>query len=91
MRTSLGVSGAGGSGVLVARQEDGSWSPPSGILVQPAGLDFLFGINIYDCVVAINSWKTLELFTKIRALPLGRSNLNQHRASLPLAESNYAH
>lgn len=66
MRTGLWVSGAGGSGVLIARQEDGSWSPPSGILLHTAGLGFLVGIDIYDCVVVINSEEALEAFTKIR-------------------------
>jgi len=67
MRTGLWISGAGGSGVLVARKEDGSWSPPSGILLHTAGLGFLVGVDIYDCVVVINNRKALEAFTKIRA------------------------
>ncbi|KAH7120311.1 hypothetical protein B0J13DRAFT_162799 [Dactylonectria estremocensis] len=67
MRTGLWVSGAGGSGVLVARGEDGTWSPPSGILLHTAGLGFLVGVDIYDCVVVINNRKALEAFTKIRA------------------------
>ncbi|ETS06857.1 DUF500-domain-containing protein [Trichoderma reesei RUT C-30] len=67
MRTGLWVSGSGGSGVLVARQEDGSWSPPSGILLHTAGLGFLVGVDIYDCVLVINNPKALEAFTKIRA------------------------
>jgi lipid-binding SYLF domain-containing protein len=67
MRSGLWVSGAGGSGILVARLEDGSWSPPSGIMLHTAGIGFLVGIDIYDCVVIINSRKTLESFTKIRA------------------------
>ncbi|CAG7562410.1 unnamed protein product [Fusarium equiseti] len=68
MRTGLWVSGAGGSGVLVARnEEDGSWSPPSGIMLHTAGLGFLVGVDIYDCVVVINNRKALEAFTKIRA------------------------
>lgn len=67
MRTGLWVSGAGGSGVLIARTEDGSWSPPSGILLHTAGLGFLVGVDIYDCVVVINNRKALEAFTKIRA------------------------
>lgn len=67
MRTGLWISGAGGSGVLVARQEDGSWSPPSGILLHTAGLGFLVGVDIYDCVLVINNRKALEAFTKIRA------------------------
>lgn len=67
MRTGLWVSGAGGSGVLVARQEDGRWSPPSGIMLHTAGLGFLVGVDIYDCVLVINNRKALEAFTKIRA------------------------
>ncbi|KAI5456713.1 hypothetical protein BGZ63DRAFT_366777 [Mariannaea sp. PMI_226] len=67
MRTGLWISGAGGSGVLIARKEDGTWSPPSGILLHTAGLGFLVGVDIYDCVLVINNRKALEAFTKIRA------------------------
>ncbi|EME46527.1 hypothetical protein DOTSEDRAFT_87066 [Dothistroma septosporum NZE10] len=66
MRTGLWVSGAGGSGILVARKQDGSWSPPSGILLHTAGLGFLVGVDIYDCVIVINTYEALEAFTKIR-------------------------
>jgi hypothetical protein len=47
--------------------EDGSWSPPSGIMLHTAGLGFLVGIDIYDCVLVINNRKALESFTKLRA------------------------
>jgi lipid-binding SYLF domain-containing protein len=66
MRTGLWASGAGGSGVLVARKEDGLWSPPSGIMLHIDGLGFLVGVDIYDCVVVINTEKALEAFTNIR-------------------------
>ncbi|MCJ1340009.1 hypothetical protein MMC09_005303 [Bachmanniomyces sp. S44760] len=66
MRTGLWVSGAGGSGILVGRTETGEWSPPSGILLHTAGLGFLVGVDIYDCVVVINTEKALDAFTKIR-------------------------
>ena len=66
MRTGLWISGAGGSGILVARKEDGEWSSPSGIMLHTAGLGFLVGVDIYDCVVVINTEKALEAFTKIR-------------------------
>ena len=66
MRTGLWVSGAGGSGILVARKADGEWSPPSGILLHTAGLGFLIGVDIYDCVVVINTEKALQAFSKIR-------------------------
>ena len=66
MRTGLWVSGAGGSGILVARTPSGEWSPPSGIMLHTAGLGFLVGVDIYDCVVVINSGKALQAFTKLR-------------------------
>lgn len=66
MRTGLWFSGAGGSGILIGRTEDGAWSPPSGIMLHTAGLGFLAGIDIYDCVVVINTQQALDAFTKIR-------------------------
>ncbi|KAM5472454.1 hypothetical protein MauCBS54593_003046 [Microsporum audouinii] len=67
MRTGLWVSGAGGSGVLVARlAETGEWSPPSGIMLHTAGLGFLMGVDIYDCVVVINTYEALDAFKSLR-------------------------
>lgn len=66
MRTGLWVSGAGGSGVLVGRKEDGTWSPPSGIMLHTAGLGFLVGVDIYDCVVVINTKEALDAFSTVR-------------------------
>lgn len=66
MRTGLWVSGAGGSGILVGRTADGSWSPPSGIMLHTAGLGFLVGVDIYDCVLVINTQKAMEAFSSIR-------------------------
>ncbi|KAI4140086.1 MAG: hypothetical protein L6R39_005962 [Caloplaca ligustica] len=66
MRTGLWVSGAGGSGILVGRTPNGDWSPPSGIMLHTAGLGFLVGVDIYDCVVVINTEKAMEAFTRIR-------------------------
>ncbi|KAL8949216.1 MAG: hypothetical protein Q9183_007623, partial [Haloplaca sp. 2 TL-2023] len=66
MRTGLWVSGAGGSGVLVGRIANGDWSPPSGIMLHTAGLGFLVGVDIYDCVVVINTEQAMEAFTHIR-------------------------
>ena len=66
MRTGLWVSGAGGSGVLIAKTEDGRWSPPSGILVHTLGVGFMAGIDIYDCVCVINNRQALQAFSKLR-------------------------
>ncbi|KAJ5134655.1 hypothetical protein N7448_000325 [Penicillium atrosanguineum] len=67
MRTGLWVSGSGGSGVLLARiAETGEWSPPSGIMLHTAGIGFLAGVDIYDCVVVINTYEALDAFKKVR-------------------------
>ncbi|KAL1848000.1 hypothetical protein VTK73DRAFT_10219 [Phialemonium thermophilum] len=63
MRSGLWMSGSGGSGILVARKADGTWSPPSGILLHTAALGFVIGVDIYDCVLVINSVDALETFT----------------------------
>lgn len=65
-RAGFHVSGATGSGVIIARLPDGSWSPPSGIQVHSVGAGFMIGIDIYDCVVVINTREALEAFTKTR-------------------------
>jgi len=66
MRTGLWVSGAGGSGVLIAKKADGTWSPPTGLLVHTLGVGFAAGIDIYDCVLVINSREALAAFSKLR-------------------------
>ncbi|EUC27807.1 hypothetical protein COCCADRAFT_9698 [Bipolaris zeicola 26-R-13] len=66
MRTGFWVSGSGGAGILVARKEDGTWSPPSGIMMHTVGVGFLLGVDIYDCVIVINSDKALEAFQSVR-------------------------
>lgn len=67
MRTGLWLSGSGGSGVLLARiPETGEWSPPSGLMLHTAGIGFLAGVDIYDCVIVINTFEALEGFKKCR-------------------------
>jgi len=65
-RVGFQVSGATGSGILIARLPDGSWSPPSGIQVHSLGAGFVIGVDIYDCVVIINSREALEAFKQTR-------------------------
>ncbi|GAB7354873.1 hypothetical protein MBLNU459_g5515t2 [Dothideomycetes sp. NU459] len=66
LRAGLHWSGAGGSGVLISRLPDGSWSAPSGILVHTLGWGLIAGADIYDCVCVINSEKGMQGFTKTR-------------------------
>ncbi|KAK1749331.1 hypothetical protein QBC47DRAFT_152536 [Echria macrotheca] len=65
-RAGFQVTGATGSGILIARLPDGSWSPPSGIQVHSVGAGFVVGLDIYDCVVVINTKEALAAFTRTR-------------------------
>ncbi|KAI0021528.1 hypothetical protein F4780DRAFT_282098 [Xylariomycetidae sp. FL0641] len=64
MRSGLWTSGSGGSGILIARRTDGTWSPPSGLMLQTASLGFVLGVDIYDCVLVINNFTVLETFAR---------------------------
>jgi lipid-binding SYLF domain-containing protein len=67
MRTGFHWSGAGGSGVVVARLPNGQWSPPAGILIHTLGWGLMAGVDIYDCVCVINNDKGMDGFTRLRA------------------------
>ncbi|KAL2257369.1 hypothetical protein VTK26DRAFT_261 [Humicola hyalothermophila] len=71
VRVGFQASGSSGSGILIARLPDGrGWSPPSGIQITSIGAGFVAGVDIYDCVIVINTREALEMFTKTR-LSLG--------------------
>ncbi|CAD6897373.1 unnamed protein product [Tilletia controversa] len=61
-RTGLGFSGPGGSGVVLKRLPDGSWSGPSGLLLHTIGWGFLIGLDIYDVVLVLRTDKAVEAF-----------------------------
>ncbi|KAG5953115.1 hypothetical protein E4U53_006851 [Claviceps sorghi] len=65
-RAGFQISGATGSGILIARLPDGSWGPPSAISVHSLGGGFQIGLDIYDCVCVINSREALSAFTNTR-------------------------
>ncbi|KAI8635157.1 hypothetical protein F5Y19DRAFT_1837 [Xylariaceae sp. FL1651] len=64
MRSGLWTSGSGGSGILIARKTDGTWSPPSGLVLQTPSLGFVMGVDIYDCILIINNFTVLETFAR---------------------------
>ncbi|KAK1964956.1 LAS seventeen-binding protein [Colletotrichum sublineola] len=71
MRSGLWMTGSGGSGILIARKADGTWSPPSGILLHTPSLSFIMGIDIYDCVLVINNIAALESLINKPTVTLG--------------------
>ncbi|EPE08603.1 hypothetical protein F503_04190 [Ophiostoma piceae UAMH 11346] len=65
-RTGLHISGASGSGIVVARLPDGGWSPPSGFIVHTLGAGLLVGLDIYDCVCVLRTPAAVAAFTQPR-------------------------
>ncbi|BFZ55247.1 hypothetical protein PYCC9005_002287 [Savitreella phatthalungensis] len=63
-RTGFGLSGASGSGVVIARGEDGKWGPPSGLLVHTIGFGFLIGVDVYDVVLILRTESAVKSFAR---------------------------
>ncbi|KAH9203543.1 hypothetical protein DL95DRAFT_529607 [Leptodontidium sp. 2 PMI_412] len=63
IRGGMGVSGSGGSGIVVARLPDGSWSPPSAFSVVSGGVGIVWGVDLYDCVCVLNTYAAVEAYS----------------------------
>ncbi|KDN36138.1 hypothetical protein K437DRAFT_241337, partial [Tilletiaria anomala UBC 951] len=56
------LGGSGGSGLVMGRLPDGSWSSPSFITPQNFAVGMLIGLDIFDVVLLINSKEAMEGF-----------------------------
>ncbi|TQV98773.1 hypothetical protein V2A60_007526 [Cordyceps javanica] len=83
MRSGLWMTGSGGSGILIARKSDGTWSPPSGIMLHTPTLSFIIGVDIYDCVLVVSNLAALEAITRSR-VTLGEDVSLINGPSVPL-------
>ncbi|KIW68657.1 hypothetical protein PV04_04585 [Phialophora macrospora] len=63
-RAAMYLAGSGGSGVVVARLADGSWSPPSAFSVRSGGIGVAYGLDVYDCVCVLNTQEAVDAYTK---------------------------
>ncbi|GMK59975.1 hypothetical protein CspeluHIS016_0901920 [Cutaneotrichosporon spelunceum] len=61
------VGGGGGSGVVLARLPDGSWSAPAAICPTAVGAGMQIGLDVYNAVLVIRSDKALAQFGGHRA------------------------
>ncbi|EGF82619.1 hypothetical protein BATDEDRAFT_9413 [Batrachochytrium dendrobatidis JAM81] len=64
-------SGRAGSGLVVARLPDGSWSAPSAIMVAGAGVGAQIGAEITDFVFVLNNAAAVRSFSHSGNLTLG--------------------
>jgi len=54
--------GAGGSGIMMARLDDGSWSAPIGVMPNNLSAGFMYGFDLYDVVLILRTRKAVESF-----------------------------
>lgn len=64
-------SGRAGSGVIVARLSDGTWSPPSAIMTAGAGAGGMIGAEITDFIFVLNNKDAVKAFSKFGSITLG--------------------
>ncbi|XP_048701324.1 SH3 domain-containing YSC84-like protein 1 isoform X3 [Caretta caretta] len=65
------VTARGGSGIVLARLPNGSWSSPSAIGIAGLGGGFEIGIEVSDLVIILNHERAVEAFAKGGNLTLG--------------------
>lgn len=64
-------SGRAGSGVIVARLPDGSWSAPSAIAMAGAGAGGMIGVELTDFVFILNTSDAVKSFSQFGSITLG--------------------
>lgn len=64
-------SGRAGSGVIIARLADGSWSAPSAIVTAGAGVGGQIGAELTDFVFILNTQAAVDTFSQAGSITLG--------------------
>lgn len=64
-------SGRAGSGVIVARLPDGSWSAPSAIATAGAGVGGQIGAELTDFIFILNTQSAVDTFAQLGSVTLG--------------------
>jgi lipid-binding SYLF domain-containing protein len=67
----LGVSVHGGSGVVIARLPDGTWSAPSAIGTWGIGLGVQFGLEVAEYIFILQTQESLDHFRRGSSFTVG--------------------
>jgi len=67
----LGVSVHGGSGIVIARLPDGTWSAPSAIGTWGLGLGLQFGLEVAEYIFILQTQESLEHFRRGHSFTIG--------------------
>lgn len=61
-KAGFGFSARAGSGVVIARLEDGSWSAPSAVGTAGGGFGFQAGVELAEFLIILNSRAAVKTF-----------------------------
>ncbi len=64
LRAGFIISGSGGKGVVVAKNDDGTWTGPSFIGTGGAGFGFQIGAQVSEFVMVLNTPEAVNAFAK---------------------------
>ncbi|EPY54093.1 actin cortical patch component Lsb4 [Schizosaccharomyces cryophilus OY26] len=64
-------SGRIGSGLIVARLDDGTWSAPSAVMTGGMGVGAQIGSELTDFVIILNSKSAVQTFARLGSITLG--------------------
>lgn len=67
----LGLSVSGGSGIVMARGQDGSWSPPSAIGTYGIGVGLQLGVEVAHTLILLQTKEALEHFLRGASFQIG--------------------
>jgi lipid-binding SYLF domain-containing protein len=67
----LGVSLHGGSGIVIARLSDGTWSAPSAIATWGLGLGLQFGLEVAEYIFILQTQESLDHFRRGGSFTIG--------------------
>lgn len=67
----LGVSLHGGSGIVIARLGDGTWSAPSAIRTWGLGFGLQFGLEVAEYIFILHTQESLDHFKRGSSFNIG--------------------
>lgn len=71
IRAGFLFSGRAGSGLIVSRLSDGTWSPPSAVMTAGAGAGGMIGADLTDFIFILNTKEAVNTFASAGTITLG--------------------
>jgi len=63
-RAGMYFAGTAGTGIMIARLPDGTWSPPSAFTVRSGSIGIVYGADVFDCICVFNTKEAMDDYQK---------------------------